>query len=126
MLRLGSEKDTLGIVADQVGGPTPAGDIARACLKIGQTLKTDPSKTGVYHFSGTDDCSWADFAAAIFETAKITCKINPVPTTEFPRPAKRPANSRLDCSTTLASFGIERPDWRAALKPMIAEIKETT
>lgn len=126
MLRLGTEKDGINCVADQIGGPTPADAIADACLKIARHLIKDPAKTGIYHFSGAPDCSWADFARAIFEVADINCTVTDVPSTEFKRDAVRPLNSRMDCSSTLASFGIERPDWRAALAPMIAQIKETT
>ena len=66
MLRLGAERDRLTIVADQVGGPTPAADIAQACLEIAGQLIADPGKSGTYHFSGGPDVSWADFAREIF------------------------------------------------------------
>jgi dTDP-4-dehydrorhamnose reductase len=69
MLRLSDTRDALNVVADQIGGPTPARDIAAACLKMAERLIADPSKSGIYHYSGAPDVSWADFARAIFEQA---------------------------------------------------------
>ena len=113
MLRLGAERDRLTIVADQVGGPTPAADIAQACLEIAGQLIADPGKSGTYHFSGGPDVSWADFAREIFAQAGLSPEVADIPTTDFPTPAKRPLNSRL---------GIARPDWRAGLKDILADI----
>ncbi len=126
MLRLGAERDTLTIVADQVGGPTAAGDIAEACLSIAAQLKDDPSKAGTYHFSGGPDVSWADFAREIFTQAGLTCAVEDIPTTSFPTPAKRPANSRMDCSTTTKVFGIGRPDWRQSLSVILKDLEDHT
>ncbi|MFV1875044.1 dTDP-4-dehydrorhamnose reductase [Nioella sp.] len=126
MLRLGAERDHLTIVADQVGGPTPAQDIAAACLSIAAQLRTDPSKSGTYHFSGAPDVSWADFAREIFRQARMTCEVVDIPTSAFPTPAKRPSNSRMDCSDTTERFGISRPDWRSALSQIIQEIQDQT
>ncbi|WP_306045731.1 dTDP-4-dehydrorhamnose reductase [Nioella sp. MMSF_3534] len=126
MLRLGAERDHLTIVADQVGGPTPAQDIAAACLSIAAQLRTDPSKAGTYHFSGAPDVSWADFAREIFRQAGMTCEVVDIPTSAFPTPAKRPSNSRMDCSDTTERFGISRPDWRSALSQIIQEIQDQT
>lgn len=75
MLRLGAERDSLSIVADQVGGPTAAGDIAAACLKIAARLAADPGKSGTYHFAGAPDVSWADFAREIFGQAGLDCAV---------------------------------------------------
>lgn len=124
MLRLGAERDSLTIVADQVGGPTAAGDIAEACLAIAAQLKDDPSKSGTYHFSGAPDVSWADFAREIFQQANLSCKVEDIPTSAFPTPAMRPANSRLDCSATEARFGIARPDWRQSLAAILHDLEE--
>ena len=122
MLRLGAERDALSIVADQIGGPTPARDIAQACQKIAQNLSDDPATTGTYHYSGAPDCSWADFARAIFDAAGTTCVVNDIPSTDYPTPAQRPLNSRLDCSTTHDIFGIHRPDWRAGLTDILSDL----
>lgn len=124
MLRLGAEREKLTIVADQVGGPTPAGDIAEACLVMAGQLVKDPSKSGTYHFSGAPDVSWADFARAIFARAGLACEVEDIPTSAYPTPAARPANSRLDCSATLSAFGIARPDWRNGLSTIIKDIED--
>lgn len=126
MLALGDTRNTLTVVADQIGGPTPADSLAKAALSVSRQLQSDPSKSGVYHFSGAPDCSWAEFARAIFDVAGISCNVTDIPSSDFPRPATRPLNSRLDCHLTETVFGLTRPDWRAALVPMIEEIKETT
>ena len=124
MLRLGAEREKLTIVADQVGGPTPAGDIAEACLAMAGQLAKDPSKSGTYHFSGAPDVSWADFARAIFARAGLACEVEDIPTSAYPTPAARPANSRLDCSATLSAFGIARPDWRNGLSTIIKDLED--
>lgn len=121
MLKLGSTRDRLTIVADQIGGPTSAGDIASACLKIVDILKNTPEKTGIYHFSGTPDVSWADFAREIFSQANLTVEVVDIPSSEFPTPAKRPTNSRMDCQT-LNVFSIERPEWRESLKHVLSDL----
>ena len=125
MLRLGAERDTLTVVADQIGGPTPARDIAAACLKMAETLKTEPNKGGIYHFAGAPDVSWAGFAREIMVQAGLTCEITDIPTSAYPTPAARPANSRLDCSTLETAFGITRPDWRAGLAQILQDLKES-
>lgn len=122
MLRLGAERDRLTIVADQIGGPTCAADIADACLSIARQLTDDPAKSGTYHFSGGPDVSWADFARAIFATSGTDCAVVDIPTTAYPTPAARPLNSRMDNSTTMATFGIARPDWRAGLAEILTEL----
>ena len=75
MLSLSERYDTLSVVADQIGGPTPAKDIAKTCLQIVEQLKQDPSKSGTYHFSGVEDISWADFATEIFEQTRRLVKV---------------------------------------------------
>lgn len=122
MLRLGTERNALTIVADQIGGPTGAAEIARACITIAQTLVSEPHKAGIYHFAGTPDTSWAGFARAIFDQAGITCDVTDIPSSDYPTPAKRPLNSRLDCSATQAAFGIPRPDWRGSLAQILTQL----
>lgn len=121
MLRLGAERDALSIVSDQIGGPTPAPAIAAACVRIAASLSEAPELTGTYHFTGAPDVSWADFARAIFAEARRGVTVRGIPTAEYPTPARRPLNSRMDCSATEAAFGIARPDWRASLGAIIAE-----
>jgi len=122
MLRLGAEREALTIVADQIGGPTCAAEIAQACVAIAKTLASEPEKSGIYHFSGTPDTSWADFARVIFDAANIPCAVTDIPSSDYPTPAKRPLNSRLDCTTTEASFGISRPDWRVSLTHILTQL----
>ncbi|SDF50974.1 dTDP-4-dehydrorhamnose reductase [Salipiger thiooxidans] len=124
MLRLGRERDRLTIVADQIGGPTFAGDIARACAAIAAQLQTRPEDSGIYHYSGAPDVSWAEFAREIFAQADISCAVEDIPTSAYPTPAVRPLNSRLDCSATKRIFGLDRPDWKAGLATMLQQIAE--
>lgn len=124
MLRLGATREVLNVVGDQTGGPTPAGAIADACLQIAHRLRRAPETSGTYHFSGAPDVSWADFARAIMAGAGLACRIEDIPTSAWPTPAARPANSRLDC-TSLSVFGLDRPDWRAAVAQIIDELDET-
>ncbi|KIT15549.1 dTDP-4-dehydrorhamnose reductase [Jannaschia aquimarina] len=126
MLRLGADRRVLGVVDDQIGGPTPARDLAAASVAIARHLLLDPGTTGTYHFAGTPDVSWAGFAREIFAQAGLECRVDPIPTTAFPTPAKRPLNSRLDCTSTETAFGLPRPDWRAGLRTVLAQIGETT
>lgn len=125
MLRLGAEREQLNIVADQIGGPTPAADIAAALVTMARAMVAGQGG-GLYHFAGAPDCSWADFAREIFAQSGLTCQVNDIPTEAYPTPAKRPHNSRLDCSDITADFGIARPDWRQGLARVLTELKETT
>ena len=125
MLRLSQSRDALNIVADQIGGPTPARDLAHAALTIAVALRDDPAKSGSYHFAGAPAVSWADFATAIFEIAQREVAVTGIPTAEYPTPALRPLNSRLDCSSTEATFGVAPPDWRAALADVIKDLGDT-
>lgn len=122
MLRLGAERDALNVVADQIGGPTAAKDIALACHGMAQQLSQSPDKAGTYHFAGASACSWADFARAIFEQAGLSCAVSDIPSTAYPTPARRPLNSRMDCTSTETVFGIKRPDWRASLTEILNEL----
>lgn len=123
MLRLGAEREGLNVVADQIGGPTPASAIAQALLTAAKAM-IQGAKGGTHHFSGAPDTSWADFARAIMAEANLPCRINDIPTAEYPTPAKRPLNSRLDCHAFTDRFGIPRPDWRAGLKVIVKELTQ--
>ncbi|WP_340249705.1 dTDP-4-dehydrorhamnose reductase [Sulfitobacter pontiacus] len=122
ILRLGTERDALKIVADQIGGPTGAAEIAQACVIIAKTLVSEPQKAGIYHFAAAPETSWADFARAIFQQARIPCAVIDIPSIDYPTPAKRPLNSRLDCTATTAAFGILRPDWRDSLRQILTQL----
>ena len=122
MLRLGRERDRLTIVADQIGAPTPARDIAAACLAMARQLAEDAGKSGTYHLQGAPETSWADVARAIFAEANITCQVEDIPTTAYPTPAARPLNSRLDCASLEQTFGILQPDWRLGLRDILKDL----
>ena len=122
MLRLGRERGTLRVVADQIGGPTPADSIAAACLAIAEALVSDPGRSGTYHFSGAPDVAWAGFARAIFDRAGLQVAVEDIASKAYPTPAPRPRNSRLDCGATEAAFGLPRPDWRAGLDRALATL----
>lgn len=122
MLRLAQTRDELNIVGDQFGGPTYAGDIADALIAMVDYIEKEQQPAwGVYHFAGMPYASWYEFAAKIFQLAETKGvlakqpKISSIPTAAYPTPAKRPANSRLDCSKIENQFGIKPSDWVAAL-----------
>ncbi len=121
MLRLGSARDSLNVVADQIGGPTPAADIADAVLVAAKAM-VDGADGGTHHFAGAPDVSWAGFARAIMAQAGLACVINDIPTSAYPTPAARPLNSRLDCRGFERAFGVQRPDWRQGLSVILKEI----
>ena len=122
MHRLGAERDHLTMVADQIGGLTPARAIAQACHTIARALIADPTKGGTYHFSGAPDASWADIARAVMTTAGHACNITDIPSSDYPTPATRPLNSRMDCSTLETVFGLSRPDWRVGIQEILKEL----
>jgi dTDP-4-dehydrorhamnose reductase len=122
MLRLGAARDSLRVVADQHGAPTPAASIADALLLLAARLAAG-AEGGTYHFAGTPDTTWAGFAGAIMQAAGLPCRIDPITTADYPTPAQRPANSRLDCARIARDFGIARPDWHAALPGIISELQ---
>ncbi len=122
MLRLSQSRDALDIVADQIGGPTPADAIAAACLDMARAMVADGDKGGMYHFSGAPDTSWKGFAEEIFARAGRAASVAGIPTSAYPTPARRPLNSRMDCTALARDFGIARPDWRAGLERALAAL----
>ncbi len=123
ILRLTQTRDRLRVVNDQFGGPTPAEAIAEACLAIAGVLARHPEKSGTYHFSGTPDVSWADFARAVYSMTGQNTFVEDIPASDYPTPSARPANSRLDCSSLTAEFGLSRPDWRIGLSNVLNKLK---
>ena len=118
MLRLGRERTSLNVVADQIGGPTPAAAIADALyLAAGAMANGVPG--GTHHFAGAPDTSWAGLARAVMAGAGLGCSITDIPSSAYPTPARRPANSRLDCRSFERAFGITRPDWQAGLPAIL-------
>lgn len=118
MLRLSESRDHLRVVADQVGGPTPAPALARALVRVAEGLGQG-ARPGLYHYAGAPEVSWAEFARAIFAAWGRKVTVEDIPTSAWPTPAARPLNSRLDCTATEAEFGLARPDWRGALGGMV-------
>lgn len=130
MLRLSETRGALNVVEDQVGGPTPAADIAATLAALAGRYAADPSApSGVYHYGGAPAVSWADFAREIFAMAGRDVAVTGIPATDYPTPAARPANSRMDGARLMAEHAIAPPDWRAGLRAILAELgalKETT
>lgn len=123
MLRLGAARDTLNIVSDQMGAPTPAMAIAAACLHIAGAMAANPSARGLYHFQGAPATHWADFARAIFAAAGLKVSVNDIPSAAYPTPAKRPLYGVLDCTRINRDYAIPQPDWQSSLPPLIAAIR---
>ena len=118
MLRLASERDSLSVVSDQIGTPTNAVDLAECLLTIISTqhpTSNNQHPYGIYNFSNEGECSWYDFAAEIFKVNNISIHLQPIPTTAYPTPAKRPAYSVLDKSKIKSLFGVEVKDWKESL-----------
>ena len=113
MLRLGKEKESLGVIFDQVGTPTYARDLAKTILDI--IPKIQNSKVSIYNYSNEGVLSWYDFAKEIMRMAKLDCKINPIETKEYPTPATRPHYSLLNKSKIKQEFGITIPYWKDSL-----------
>lgn len=123
MLRLGKERPGLRVVADQRGKPTPAAGAAEAGLVAARALLADPGKTGVYHFAGDEETTWAGFAEAILAEAELATPVEHIGTKDFPTPAKRPAYSVLDTDKFEKTFGMAPPSWRGALKEVLRELE---
>lgn len=121
MLRLGETRDALNVVEDQIGGPTPAADIAAALLRMGRAM-AQGQPGGTYHFGGVPQVSWADFAREIFAQAGRSVTVRGIPTEAYPTPARRPLNSRMDCFALSRDFGIAAPDWKAGLAQVLKEL----
>ena len=121
MLRLSDTRDALGVVEDQIGGPTPAADIAATLLALADPMR-DGATGGTYHYAGDPQTSWAGFARAIFAVAGRDVTVTGIPSTDYPTPAARPLNSRLDCAKLASDFGIMPADWQAGLRAVIEEV----
>jgi len=117
MIRLASERDSLSVVSDQIGTPTNAVDLAECLLTI-ITLDIGHwtfDRYGIYNYSNEGQCSWYDFAKEIFKLNKVSINLQPIPTTAYPTPAKRPAYSVLDKSKIKQVFGIEIKSWKESI-----------
>jgi dTDP-4-dehydrorhamnose reductase len=126
MLRLADERPSLRVVADQVGAPTAAADIAAAIIRIAGHIAAGTAVWGIFHFTNAGAVSWHGFATAIFAAASpwrgLPPQIAAIATAEYPTAARRPANSLLDCGKIAAAYGIVARPWREALAEVIAEL----
>ena len=122
MLRLGKEKDSLGVIFDQVGTPTYARDLAKAILEIAPKLSNE--KVEVYNYSNEGVLSWYDFAKEIMKMAKIECQVNPIETKEYPTPAKRPHYSLLNKNKIKKEYNLAIPYWKDSLDNCLKKMGE--
>ncbi|MDJ0449480.1 dTDP-4-dehydrorhamnose reductase [Methylocystis sp. JR02] len=131
MLRLGESRDEISVVADQLGNPTSAIDIADALVLIARRLVSDNSTSlrGIFHLTGQGDASWADMAEATFAVAekhgRKPVRVARITTADYPTPARRPANSRLDNEKLAARYGVTLPPWRESLENCVARLLRT-
>jgi dTDP-4-dehydrorhamnose reductase len=125
MLKLGHERDELGVIFDQVGTPTNASDLAKICLNIllDKSSENISMKGKIYHYSNEGVTSWYDFARAIMELGSIDCKLRPIETKDYPTPAKRPHFSVLNKTKIKRDFNTEIPYWRDSLEKCIEKLK---
>jgi len=122
MLRLGKERESLGVIYDQVGTPTYAKDLAKTILDI--LPKINNQQTEIYNYSNEGVCSWYDFAKEIMKIAKLSCKVNPIETSQYPTPAKRPHYSLLNKSKIKNDYNIDIPYWKDSLNECLKALGE--
>ena len=117
MIRLGNERDELGVIADQIGSPTNAADLAAAVLTIISSVENGSKSfvPGIYHYSNEGVASWYDFTKAIFDIAGINCSVKPIASEDYPSPVQRPAYSVMNKSKIKLIFGLQIPHWRDSL-----------
>jgi dTDP-4-dehydrorhamnose reductase len=119
MMRLMKERTEIKVVDDQIGAPTYAADLAKAILDI---IDSGKWVSGIYHYSNKGKISWYDFAIAIKEMIGSSCVVHPIPTTDYPTPAKRPKFSLLDTSKITSTLGIQIPEWRESLQQCVKRL----
>jgi len=120
MLKLGRERDSINVVCDQIGTPTYARDLARAILNILKNKHDLSEEVTIYHYSNEGNCSWYDFAQAIFEISNVDCKVNPIGTEAYPTPTKRPSYSVLSKEKIKKEQHLKIPYWRDSLKSCLS------
>ena len=126
MLRLGAEREEVRVVDDQRGAPTSAADLANAIITVARQIAgaNRPSLFGTFHFADAGETSWCGFAEEIFRQARLRARAVPIPTTEYPTPARRPLNSRLDTGKISRTFGIHPPSWQTSLAAVLGGMQE--
>lgn len=120
MLRLGSDRERLDVVFDQVGTPTRARDLAGAVMSMLSGVQSGRQYAGLYHYSNEGVCSWYDFAAAIMRLKQYPCRIRPIESSGYPTPAPRPAYSVLNKGSIKADWGLDIPHWYDTLADQLA------
>ena len=123
MIRLGKERQQLTVVHDQIGSPTYSGDLAKAIMEI-VNKRGQIKQTEIYHFSNEGVASWYDFAKEIMQLSECTCEILPIPTDQYPTPAKRPFYSILDKQKIKSQYSINIPYWKDSLEKCIRKMSE--
>ncbi|UEG48485.1 dTDP-4-dehydrorhamnose reductase [Ferruginibacter lapsinanis] len=121
MLRLMKERESINVVSDQFGCPTYAADLAEAIMKI-ITSNSQPPTSNIYNYSNKGMINWHQFAVAIKELSGSACVVNPIPSSQYPTPAKRPAYSVMDTSKIQQTFAITIPEWKESLKKCLAKM----
>ena len=121
MIRLGGEKEELGIVADQVGSPTYAKDLAEDTLRVLENDNYKWNQGDVFHYSNNGSCSWYEFAEKIFEKTNTSVKLNKLKTEDYPTKARRPKYSLLDKRKFESTFNIQIRDWKSSLLDMLKQ-----
>jgi len=124
MMKLGSEKNDINVVSDQIGSPTYASDLAEAILHIisNNNFNKKSFPTEVFHFSNIGETSWSDFAKEIFKLANLNCKVTPISSDQYPTPAIRPKNSTLSKDKITNHFKLQVPSWQKSLKECLKGI----
>lgn len=129
MLRLGETRDEINVVADQWGGPSYGLDLADALIAMSAAMHSRPDEAGlagVFHMSGAGETNWAELAQAVFDEAaehgRKPVKVSPIATAQYPTPAARPANTRLDTSKLARQFGLALPDWRSSVADCVRRL----
>jgi dTDP-4-dehydrorhamnose reductase len=128
MLRLAADRDEVSVVADQRGNPTSALDIADGILTVAANLasRDDAELRGIFHMSGEGEASWAEFAEEVFaasaQAGGPTARVRAIGTADYPTPARRPANSRLNCTRLEQAHGVRLPDWRSSTRDVVQRL----
>lgn len=129
MMRLAESREELGVVADQIGTPTYAQALAEAVIQIAIRLAAEPANAGlrgVFHVAGSGETSWAGLAEAVFSASASlggpSARVKPITTADYPTPARRPANSRLDCGLLEARYGLRLPPWQVSVEDCVARL----
>ncbi len=129
MLRLGKDRETLRVVADQIGSPTWTGDLASALAQLWPAIRDGSASGGLYHYTNSGVASWYDLAVAAFEEARALDfplqiqTVEPITTADYPTPAQRPAYSVLAGQKLAATLGKSAPHWRASLRQMLRDLQ---